>query len=137
ATESFPLCSLIGPSTHSPGIFGTDLGFTVRDPHDEGRLAILFGDTWARAGGACQYPVLGSDDLQAWLPASRPSVLRAGPPAADAASACQSLGYAHTDPEAPTSWPRIRLFDGDAVLDTGALRTPITAFSDGQRVFVM
>jgi hypothetical protein len=136
-TESFPLCTLIGPSTHSPGIYGTDLGFTAKDPNDANRLAILFGDTWARAGGACQYPVIGSDDLQAWLPASRPSVLRAGRPEPDSTQACRVLGYAHTDPKTPTSWPRIRLFDGDALLDTGALRTPVTAFSDGQRLFAI
>lgn len=139
-TESFPLCPLIGPYTHSPGVYGTDLGFTVRDPHDESRLAILFGDTWARPGGGCQYPILGSDDLLGWLPAERPSVLHAGPPTSTAGSACQSLNYSRTNDADRTSWLRIRLLDGDehhSVLDTGQLRTPIAAFSDGQRLFAI
>jgi hypothetical protein len=142
-TESFPLCPLIGPYTHSPGVYGTDLGFTVRDPQDESRLAILFGDTWARPGGACQYPMPGSDDLLGWLPAKRPSVLQAGPPTSRGPSACQSLNYSRTDDRDRTSWQRIRLLEGgdgndrDSVLDTGTLKTPVSAFSDGQKLFAI
>jgi hypothetical protein len=136
ASSSWGICELVGPSTASSGIYGTDLGFTVRQPGTD-RLAMLFGDTWAKAIDACQYPLVDHDDLQAWLPARRPAVLTAGAPAADARSACRSFAYGQSDAADPTSWPKIRLFleSGSPALASGALRTPVAAFGDGQHVY--
>ena len=141
-SRSWGVCELVGPSTETPGIYGSDLGFTVTEPASGGnRLAMLFGDTWAKPIDACKYPSYDHDDLQAWLPARRPSSLTAGPPGAEARSACRAFGNARTDSNDPTSWPRIRLFSNteakkqDPALKSGALRTPVAAFSDGQRLY--
>jgi hypothetical protein len=145
--RSVPLCSLVGPRDADPGVYGADLGLTVAVPDEPGRvsqrLTILFGDTWAKAGDACKYPIEHSDDLQAWLPARRPEVLRAGLPSGSEPSACRSLEYALRDRADATSWPKIRLFQNefakpsDAPIDTGMLRAPNGAFSDGKVVYVM
>lgn len=138
-SRTWALCSLVGPRTGQRGVYGTDLGFTVKQPNT-GRLAMLFGDTVAKPIEGCEYPVFHSDDLQGSLPATRPAVLRAGPPTGPEATACQSFQYRFRDPKEPTSWERIRLFADasgkeSAVMDTGLLRTPVTAFSDGRRVY--
>jgi hypothetical protein len=148
SARTFPLCSLIGgPKSRAPGVYGTDLGLTVRFPETAGRvsdrLAILFGDTWAKAGDACKYPLAHSDDLEAWLPAHRPEVLRPGPPAGGEAAACSTLEYSLEERGDATSWPKIRLFEHvdarpDApTIDTGMLRAPNGAFTDGKVVYVM
>ena len=136
------ICPLVGPSTPTDGIYGSDLGFTVQWPASGGqRLAILFGDTWAKPARACQYPPQIHDDLQGWLPAQRPPVLAAGAPTADARTACRAFGYASSNAHDPTSWPKIRLFPdlkskpADPALASGPLRTPVAAFSDGQRLY--
>src|SRR5262249_12960555 len=106
-----------------------------------GRLAVFFGDTWASGGEGCEYPVFPSDDLEASLPTARPEVLDRGPP--ESASACKSLSIARSDPKDATSWKRIRLFPSltakatDRPLETGALRTPVAAFSSGETDFVL
>ncbi len=137
------MCRLLGPATRDEGIYGTDLGYTVAQPDGE-RLAMLFGDTWAEAGDACQYPVTKSDDLQATLPAERPASLGPGAPSSEAqGSVCSTLERTLDDPADPLSWRRIRLFaseadrDADVVLDMSALRTPVTAWNDGSQVFAM
>jgi hypothetical protein len=141
-SRSWGVCELLGPTTETPGVYGSDLGFTVAEPASGGRrLAMLFGDTWVKPIEACQYPSYDHDDLQAWLPAQRPPSLTAGPPAAEARSACRAFGYARTNSKDPTSWPRIRLFGNtaakqqDPALKSGMLRTPVAAFSDGQRLY--
>jgi hypothetical protein len=141
-TRSWPLCELIGPRTHDPGVYGTDLGFSVSTQRDP-RLHMLFGDTWAQPTAACQYPVSRNDDLSATLPRARPSVLRPGPPRGGEDAVCRSLEYSRTREDDPTSWQRIRLFpnpiasSADSQLDTGGLRTPVAAFSDGDRLFTI
>src|SRR5262249_24987680 len=98
------------------------------------------GDTWASGGDACQYPVFPNDDLVASLPERRPVALDRGPP--ENAAVCANLSVARSDPKDPTSWERIRLFPSldakptDAPLHTGALRTPVAAFSSGETPFV-
>jgi hypothetical protein len=135
-SSSWGICDLVGPSSASSGIYGSDLGFTVGRPGSD-RLAMLFGDTWAKPLDACQYPFVDHDDLQAWLPARRPAGLKAGAPLADARTACRSFSYEQSDATDPTSWPKIRLFPGNGApaLKSGSLRTPVAAFSDGQRVY--
>ncbi len=144
--RSWPLCPLLGPQTHDVGIYGSDLGFSVRDPAStpsDPVLTLLFGDTWARPVDACQYPVQTSDDLQASLPARRPDVLHAGAPTGAEEPACRTLRYTLADPKDRSSWPRLRLFPSrvarsdDALMDTGGLRTPVAAFSDGKRIFAV
>lgn len=138
--RSWGLCSLIGPRNKSPGIYGTDLGFTARGPHDD-KLTMQFGDTWVKPVDACQYPSIVSDDFQAMLPATRPPEFTRGAPAQTAAQSCNLLEYAPEKAADPTSWARIRLFpspqehDDKQVLDTSMLRTPAAAFSDGEHMF--
>ncbi len=147
AVKTYPLCVLVGPRNHDPGVYGTDLGVTVKLPDAPGRvgdrLAIFFGDTWAKAGDACKYPVAHSDDLEGWLPSYRPASLRSGPPTGEERAACGALEYALDDRKDATSWPRVRLYDradakhDDEPLDTGMLRAPGAAFSDGKVTYVV
>ncbi|HMJ12792.1 MAG TPA: hypothetical protein VK524_15325 [Polyangiaceae bacterium] len=140
-SRSWVLCSLVGPQTASRGVYGTDLGFSVKQPGSE-RLSLLFGDTIAKPVEGCEYPVFRSDDLQGSLPAVRPAGLGAGPPTGEHAAACQKFEYRVKEQSDPTTWERIRLFANTsgkeaALMDTGVLRTPVTAFSDGQAVFAV
>ncbi|HEX4339184.1 MAG TPA: hypothetical protein VH062_24925 [Polyangiaceae bacterium] len=147
AVRTYPLCTLVGPRNADPGVYGTDLGITVKLPDEPGRvsdrLAVFFGDTWAKAGDACKYPVAHSDDLQAWLPAYRPTTLRIGAPTGNEKAACKTLEYPLEDRKDVTSWSRVRLCESvdakksDAPSDTGMLRAPNGAFSDGKTVYVM
>jgi hypothetical protein len=134
-STSWDVCRVLGPAAQSEGIYGTDLGYTTPLP-DSDKLAVLFGDTWSEAGDACQYPVTPADDLQATLPRERPEQLRAGKPSTDAKDqACAALEYTLDDPNDPQSWRRMRLFatvedrDGNTPLETGALRTPVAAWT--------
>jgi hypothetical protein len=140
AARTWTLCSLIGPLNGIGGIYGTDLGFTARSEHSD-KLTMLFGDTWTKPVDTCEIPTTPSDDLQAWLPRARPSVFVAGPPNSKQPVSCNLLEIPQADPESPTTPPRIRLFPNpvadspDAVMDMSALRTPLTAFSDGARAY--
>lgn len=142
--QSWDVCAFLGPHNERPGIYGSDLGYSVRLPksgQEPSQLAMLFGDTWAAQTDACAYPLSTADDLQALLPAARPSELVAGEPTAAAAQACDALHYDVSNLEDPSSWPRIHVYkdanarSADNQLDTGMLRTPVSAFSDGQHVF--
>ncbi|HKU39820.1 MAG TPA: hypothetical protein VJR89_16790 [Polyangiales bacterium] len=133
-SRSQGLCSLIGPHTRNPGIWGADLGYTART-RDSKKLEMLFGDTWASPVDGCQYPGDSSNDLQASLPVERPAEFAAGD--------CKLLEYERAEQRDPTSWPHIRLFSsasaraGDRDLDLSGLRTPIAAFSDGDRMLAL
>jgi hypothetical protein len=142
--STWDLCTLVGPSTGRQGIYGSDLGITVSQASagENPQLSMLFGDTWAKATDVCTYPVMHADDLQTSLPAARPAALAPGPPsAADASSACSGLSVPLDNASDPTTWHRIRLFKNGAArtsdnqLDTGMLRTPVAAFSDGAHTF--
>jgi hypothetical protein len=144
-TESWPLCSLIGPHNQNAGIWGTDLGFSART-HDDAKLTLLFGDTWASPVKGCQYPPAPNNDLVATLPAQRPSLFSPGAPAGRSgtpAPSCDFLKYSHDAPNDVTSWRRARLFPNtnarrdDAPLDLSGLRTPTAAFSDGEKLFAL
>lgn len=140
AARSWPLCSLIGPRNGVADVYGTDLGFTAR-PESADKLTVLFGDTWARPVAGCEFPTLPSDDLQGWLPRARPAVFQPGPPNPTAPVSCNLLELPKVDPESPTTPPRIRLFpnpiarSADSVMDMSSLRTPETAFSDGESMY--
>jgi hypothetical protein len=145
SARSVALCALVGPNSDTPGIYGTDLGHTVTDPTDSNSIDMLFGDTWSKRG-SCKYPMLQSDDLQASLPLQRPSDLSDGrfdETNAPATRACRTLEVPVKDARDATTWDRIRLFSKpdaattDTPIDTGALRTPVAAFSDGEHVFAM
>ena len=142
--QSWDICTLVGPQRERPGIYGTDLGISVPLPASygqPGQLAMLFGDSWAAQGDACAYPIMNADDLQAMVPAARPADLTSGPPTAAGATACDSLHYPLSNESDPTTWPRIRLFKDaqsrtdENQLNTGMLRTPVAAWTDGQHVF--
>jgi hypothetical protein len=142
-SDSSVLCRLLGPASRDEGIYGTDLGYTTQLPGTD-RLAVLFGDTWSEAGDACQYPVSPNDDLQATLPLTRPEGLHAGDQSAEERrAACTTLAYPLDDSADPKSWPRIRLFENaDAheagtSLETGALRTPVAAWTAGDRLYTL
>ena len=137
--RSWDVCPLLGPTAERGDVYGSDLGITVPLPGSDGRLGMLFGDTWAEEADACTYPVTRNDDLQASIPLQRPAILRAGPPDAASASACETLTYA-TDAE---TFRRIRVFpdaserDEARMLDMSVLRTPAAAFSDGRNAFAI
>jgi hypothetical protein len=101
----------------------------------------LFGDTFAEAAAYCSYPVALQDDLAARIPRTRPGSLQPGAPAA-LSDACSTLQYPLEDETDPTSWRRMRLFPDpssrapERALDTGLLRAPVTAFSDGVNAFM-
>jgi hypothetical protein len=139
ANESWGVCSLIGPHNRNPGVWGADLGLSARTYHDQ-QLTFLFGDTWASPIDGCQYSPSPDNDLQATLPVARPPQFQPGPPPRDDARACDVLEYVHERGDDVTSWRRARLFpspramrDEDA-LDMSGLRTPLTTFSDGERI---
>jgi hypothetical protein len=141
AKRTRSLCPLVGPKVNGTGVYGTDLGYTAKDPANPGRLAIFFGDTWATRGEDCHYPVFPNDDLIASLPEQRPSELDKGTRVS--ASACASLTIARNDAKDATSWQRVRLFSSldakqtDTPLDTGGLRTPVSSFSTGENLFLL
>jgi hypothetical protein len=109
---------LAGPGAPlaQPGLafYGTDLGWTVE--HD-GKLLILFGDTWPYARFLCDTVPL-NDDCQATLPLGPP----AGPPTF------------FTRAGAPDELDPILVLRGAESLDMGFIRTPLAAFSDGADV---
>jgi hypothetical protein len=145
--QSWGLCSLIGPGQRNPGVWGSDLGFTVHVPGDQ-RLAILFGDTWTSPVQGCQYPGWSDNDLQGTLPLERPARFKPGPPApqlgaqpgARNGSDCELLEYATEQPNDARSWRRVRLFPSAAAhraqdaMGMSVLRTPLSAWSDGERL---
>ena len=142
--RSWDICALVGQQRERPGIYGTDLGISVPLPNssaDAPQLAMLFGDSWAAQTDVCAYPVMPADDLQATIPAARPSQLTVGQPTPAAAEACGALTYPLENPADATSWPRIHLYrdalnrSPDDQLQTGMLRTPVAAWSDGQHSF--
>jgi hypothetical protein len=108
---------LAGPGAQlaQPGLafYGTDLGWTVE--HD-GRLVMLFGDTWPYARFLCD-TVPTNDDCQATLPIDPPAGV---PP----------LTFA-TRAGAPDSLDPILVFRGTESLNMGYIHTPLAAFSDG------
>jgi hypothetical protein len=143
--QSWDVCALVGPQRERPGIYGTDLGITVPTPvpsaEGQPQLAMLFGDSWAAQTDACAYPVMKADDLFTFVPAQRPNVLVVGQPQAAAAAACGTLQYPLDNPADATTWPRIHVYKDplnrspDNQLDTGMLRTPVAAWTDGQHTF--
>jgi hypothetical protein len=141
-SDSWGLCSLIGPHNQNPGVWGTDLGFSARAQHDP-RLTLLFGDTWASPVNGCQYPPMPDNDMQASLPVQRPAKFVSGPPAVSSAQPCDVLEYVHERPDDVTSWRRVRLFANtnarheDVSLDMSGLRTPLTVFSDGEKLLAL
>jgi hypothetical protein len=140
---SWGLCRLLAPANDNPGIYGSDLGYTVPHPRRSDSLAILFGDTWARPVEGCRYALGRSDDLIASLPLRRPDALRPGAPTGGEQAACKALRYELTDERDPTSWRRIRLFpnaiaeSADSALEMGEMRTPLAAWSSGEAVFAL
>ncbi len=108
---------LAGPNATlaQPGLqfYGTDLGWTVE--HD-GKLLMLFGDTWPYARFLCD-TIPTNDDCQATLPLAPPSGV---PP----------LTF-QTRADAPDTVDPILVFRGAESLDMGFIRTPLAAFSDG------
>jgi hypothetical protein len=145
-SESWPVCTLLGPSANRPGVYGSDLGFSAVKPVAGGapsELALLFGDTWAGNADVCTYPVIHSDDLEASLPLQRPAALAPSAPAAAAASACDALSYPVDQSNVPVRFVAMRLFpdagqrDDSRLIDMSMLRTPAAAFSDGTTLFGM
>jgi hypothetical protein len=108
-------------------VFGTDLGWTYQLP--DGRVPILFGDTWQRIDVCPLYP---NDDAmgELHLPASDWPGFAASTSIPDA----QCLDITYEIDEAGTSFAPITLtrWDGVAV-PLGPLNTPIGAFHDGLR----
>jgi hypothetical protein len=144
AGQTWKLCTWLGPLTERPGIYGTDLGFEAALPaasNAPDQLQLLFGDTYAEASDYCSYLVGMQDDLAARISRERPATLQPGAPAA-VSDVCAASQITRDDPQDPTSWRRMRLFPDtisnapERALDTGILRAPVTAWSDGDHSFV-
>jgi hypothetical protein len=133
---SVDLCRLQGSAARRPGVYGTDLGFSLVVPGSD-RLVLLFGDTWKSSTSVCDYPPRKSDDLQATLPAVRPAVLGPGTTGGSAQSVCSLIEEPPPDASDPATPRPIRLFpNASDNSDSAALymdfgRTPLAGFSDG------
>lgn len=122
------ICTLVGEgahngtnptSNHQPDLqlYGTDLGLSFRH---RSRLIMLFGDTWVQENAICS------------------------PPPSDDSVGAMYLGL-DNDPDdcldlrfftdAGNGARPIRVFKNDVQLPMGALRTPITGWSDNRRVY--
>jgi hypothetical protein len=114
------------PPTPPVEVFGTDLGWTYEV---NGRIPILFGDTWQRID-IC--PIQLNDDSLGTLhlPASDwPGFTANGSIPDD-----QCLDVTYEIDEAGTSFAPITLHRWDGVaVPLGPLNTPVTGFYDGQR----
>lgn len=119
------ICSLVGEGTHNgtnptsahqPNLqlHGTDLGFSFKHGN---RVWMLFGDTWVHDDFICQVPAPVSDDavgrINLWQD--------------DDPDDCLDV---HFPVNASDEVRPLRVFDGVTELPMGALRTPITGWSD-------
>lgn len=114
---------LVGPGAApaQPGLrlYGTDLGWTFEH---EGRLLMLFGDTWSAARSLCDGEPR-NDDTQAILP----STLPAGVP---------PLTFL-THAEAPDEFAPLLLTRGDESLSLAYGQVPLAGFSDGRNAIAL
>jgi hypothetical protein len=109
-----PLATLPAPSLR---LYGSDLGWTFEH---QGRIVMLFGDTWPDAHFLCD-TVPTNDDTQATLPLDPPAGL---PP----------ITFA-TRPGAPDDYATIRVLRDGTSISLGFGQTPLTGFSDGTDAF--
>jgi hypothetical protein len=124
------VCSLVGEdahngtnptSGHQPNLklYGTDLGISFR----QGRTVfMLFGDTWIEDDFICQPPPL-SDDSLGWISL----------PLDDDPDDCLDIRFPAEIVSGEVK--PLRVFDGLTELNMGALRTPITGWSDNRRPY--
>jgi hypothetical protein len=129
-TKTKFVCSLVGEgthngtnptSTHQPGqqLYGTDLGWSFKQ---DDQVWMLFGDTWVHDDFICQAPAPGSDDSLGRITLAED----------DDPEDCLDIEF----PSGPTGEVLpIRVFDGPAELPMGALRTPITGWSDNDHPY--
>jgi hypothetical protein len=111
---------LAGPGTENPPpdlkLYGTDLGLTYE--HD-GKLVLVFGDTWMTPRFVCDEPDPTNDDTMATMPLT----YGGGVP---------ELTFV-TEANAPNDAARMHLMRGTTSLGLGSAKVAMTAFSDGQR----
>jgi hypothetical protein len=111
---------LAGPGAAHPQpdlrFYGTDLGLTYE--HD-GKLVIMFGDTWMTPLFVCDEPDPTNDDTMATLPLSYPGDV-------------PELSFV-TSPSSPSDPARIHLLRGSTSLGLGSAKVPMTGFDDGER----
>jgi hypothetical protein len=118
------ICSLVGEGTHNgtnptsnhqPNLhlYGTDLGFSFKHKN---QVVMLFGDTWIEDDFICQPPPLSDDSLGRIFLSED-----------DDPDDCLDIRF----PQRFNGDVKpIRVFDGLTELNMGALRTPITGWSD-------
>jgi hypothetical protein len=106
----------VASGTNHP--YGTNLGSSYE--HD-GRLFLLFGDTWLQSSFDCSSPLPTNDDTIATLPPVYPGAI---PP-------LQFL----TKDGAPNELRTLQLMRASQSLPLGPGRVAMTAFSDGAHVF--
>lgn len=99
-------------------LYGTDLGVSFE--HD-GKLIMLFGDTWPSSEHICEGQKIVNDDTLAYLPLT----YHGGVP---------ELRYL-TRTDAPDELRNIQVFRGTESLDLGYGQVPVTGFSDGQHSY--
>ena len=123
ASTSF-ICSLVGAGTHNGSkptsthqpklkLYGTDLGFSFKHKNE---TILLFGDTWNTSNSICQAPKLSDDAL------GRINLSKDSNPddCLDIHFPTNSSGDLHP----------LRVLKNNIELNMGALRTPITGWSD-------
>jgi hypothetical protein len=103
-----------------PGLkfYGTDMGLSYE--HD-GKLWMLFGDTWPSADNICTAPRPTNDDTMATLPLESPGALPA-------------LEF-RTLSGSPDDLGHIQVMRGTESLDMGFGKAPLAAFSDGKHAY--
>lgn len=123
------ICTLVGDgahngtnptSNHQPNLqlYGTDLGFSFRHRN---RLVMLFGDTWVQDNAICLAPPPSDDSVGALFLGidNNPDD-------------CLNLRFRM---DAANGARPIRVFKNGVQLPMGALRTPITGWSDNRRAY--
>ncbi|HET6336409.1 MAG TPA: hypothetical protein VFG30_24470 [Polyangiales bacterium] len=101
-------------------MYGTDLGLSFK--HD-GKLVMLFGDTWPSSEHICEGQQIVNDDTVAYLPLE----YRGGIP---------ELRYL-TRTDSPNELRYIKVFRGTESLQLGYGQAPVAGFSDGKRNTLM
>jgi hypothetical protein len=99
-------------------MYGTDLGLSFK--HD-GKLVMLFGDTWPSSEHICEGQQIVNDDTVAYLPLE----YRGGIP---------ELRYL-TRTDSPNELRYIKVFRGTESLQLGYGQAPVAGFSDGKRSY--
>jgi hypothetical protein len=99
-------------------LYGTDMGLSFE--HD-GKLVMLFGDTWPSSDHICEGEKIVNDDTIAYLPLDYPGGI-------------PELRYL-TRTDSPNDLRYIHVYRGEESLQLGYGQAPVAGFSDGERSY--